>query len=377
MPDYEDAYRRRLAEARRRYVGDLQPAVVRALYLELADLIDAILRDMGQGAITSGRAEGLLASVLEHLEAWEARTAATVSDATLEAARQAAQGHADALAAAVEVAGVQANATFTDIPRRAIERMFLRRGLTGARTFRTLIRRHAEDLAGDLDRLITSHVARGVSARRGAEEIAKLIAGDDANLLAALEALEVDPMTRRVQRLLQADAIPEADLRRARTLLQDAYRIAVHETNTAYHESNRASMERSPVVGLVRWQLSGRHAGLPSSPDVCDIVAEADLHGFGAGVYHKATAPSLLHPFCQCRVVAVLREPSAWDDPPRDVPTPRPVPAGLADRTMQQATATADNPRTITPKHIDRQRRMAEEALQAAHDARTQERIAA
>jgi hypothetical protein len=94
----------------------------------------------------------------------------------------------------------------------------------------------------------------------------------------------------------------------------------VTEPNTAYHEANVQGMIQSPVVDLVKWNTSGRHDGLNSAPDACDVLRDADLFGYGSGVYHKRVAPSLPHPACACHLSAVLLRPAEWGRPPRAVP---------------------------------------------------------
>lgn len=49
---------------------------------------------------------------------------------------------------------------------------------------------------------------------------------------------------------------------------------------------------------LWRWTPSAEHDSAPSSPDMCDMLAEADV-GFGPGLYHDSRLPQS-HPECWC-----------------------------------------------------------------------------
>ncbi len=71
---------------------------------------------------------------------------------------------------------------------------------------------------------------------------------------------------------------------------------------------------------------------------MCDIVAEADPHGYGPGIYHPETVPPLLHPYCQCRRRAVLRPPEEWGTPKRPKPEPKEITEEEAARILAKNT---------------------------------------
>ena len=157
------------------------------------------------------------------------------------------------------VAGMAAR--FDSVPVRAIVALNSRR--QNARNFQTLVNRHLEDAYRDLDRIINGAVASGQSAERTAREIAKLLAGGDGDLATF--------------------GLKGADGGGVRSLLYDSRRIAVTETNNALREANTMALRASPIVQAAKWQLSGRHDGLPSSPDECDDLAAGSSPGYPPG----------------------------------------------------------------------------------------------
>lgn len=171
-----------------------------------------------------------------------------------------------------------------------------------AATFQTLIRRHLEEAAPAVDSLINAAVVRGVSTRRLTKD------------LTALMTDAVPPPTALY-------GLPYSDLSGLGTIRSDAERIAVSETLNALRESNARGMAVSPIVLGAQWCLSGRHDGLRSSPDECDVLAELDFYGMGPGWYPADHWPFSPHSRCgcyQCRTR--FRPPSDWGSPKPDAP---------------------------------------------------------
>jgi hypothetical protein len=367
MPSIQSAYQQAVLDARRLYLTELLPDVLEALVMEYASMIDLIARDMARGTITASRADALYLSILDRLEELAIRLGATYDEAAAEAMRIAIAGHQQGLAAAGDLAGRTVAASFATIPQQVIETMMLRRGLGVATTFRTLINRNIERLAGEVDAYLTSAVARGVSGRRGSIELAQILARDDRAVAAVLKTFNGS-----LSRAMRA-GVPEDIVTRGRSLLFDARRIMVTETNTAYFEADRAAAVESPVVDLVFWQVSGRHYGLPSSPDVCTVYHEGDHHGYGPGLFNPQNVPAKPHPFCACYTLPQTREPGTWDDPKRPIPTPRTASEGQVERILEGASkrveALGGTPRTITEKHLERQLNMTNDGLRFADEA--------
>ena len=84
--------------------------------------------------------------------------------------------------------------------------------------------------------------------------------------------------------------------------LYNAERIARTERAKAFDEAFAVKMDQdSDVIGW-RSVLSSRHP----RPDICDVHAEADFYGMGAGVYPTSRGPRIPHhPNCICNHVLV------------------------------------------------------------------------
>ena len=210
-------------------------------------------------------------------------------------------------------------ATFAAVPDLAVEGLFVRRGL-GQTTYRALLRRGAARAMPAFETMITRAVATGQTGDSLASDLAGALARVDP-LVRQAAARSTTPAGRLLKRRLMVEAAdnPEA-LTAARRLWYEARRIAVTEMNVAHAEGSRVAAVRSPVVDLLRWRVSGRHDGLPSSPDRCDVYRYADLHGFGPGLYHPAAMPALPHPHCACHGAHVLRPVERWGEAARPLP---------------------------------------------------------
>jgi len=365
MPDPQPSYNEALYEARQSFLADGGPRdeLLRRLYREYAQMLVRIQSEAGEEIITEARAERLRANVRREMNRLEDHLAGQLDASALQAAQLAATAHSNGVAAASQAAGRQISADFAAVPRRALEQMMVRRGIGQATTFKTLLNRNVEEAADDIDRKITSAIGRGQSSRRLTREIAQDLARNDPQLQQALQNL--GPRGgRTLQAIEDGEEAPEGEeLDRAKRLLYDARRIAVSEMNNAFTEANRVSNAESPIVDLVRWRTSTKHAALESSPDICDFLEKADLHGFGWGLYHPATVPANPHPFCMCWTRAVLKDESDWGDEGRDVPEPA---APEAD-DVRSVLDGVEGKRTLTDAFVNRQAKAAKEHLALAY----------
>jgi hypothetical protein len=75
-----------------------------------------------------------------------------------------------------------------------------------------------------------------------------------------------------------------------------SFRLARTEINNAHHATSISQGEARPWVLGYEWNLSRSHP----RPDPCDVLANADNFGLGAGVYSKGNAPDRPHPQCLC-----------------------------------------------------------------------------
>lgn len=320
------AYRRALLEARRRGFAQGREGVAR-LRAAFREAARAVGRDEATGAITPFRAAALRRELREVLHALEGQvvgatqravtsTVADVSDVHARLLRRLARQHAEGAAAAAAIERAVSGA-FEAVPARAVAAITARRA--NAATFRTLVHRNVLEAIPDLDRLIESGVARGVSSAHLTTDIAHLLAGGDS---AIAPGAGFD---------LGAYGFGDPDVSGVRTLLYDARRIAVTETNNALREANTQSLVASPVVLAVRWQLSGRHEAI-GIWDECDELATVDAYGYGAGFYPPDRYPLAPHPFCACTQGEILfRDPSEWGE----AKPASPGPLGAFDHTAR------------------------------------------
>lgn len=366
-----------LLRTRQFYLSDIRLGLEREYYRLFARMLLDLYADADRGAITAERAEAFEKSIKQRLGELANRlrrqlnggesTAGLIRDT----ARLVGEGHAEAYAAAARstgrsIAGVEATAVFNAIPDRTIALMLARERAQGlSDSFKTLIQHRIRDLAPDIDAFLVSTVARGVSWQRSAVDLAKIMSRDNASVLKALENL--GPRGGRLRNEIARTAtIPDVDLRDARQLLHRARRIVITETNQAYQSADIVASRDSPVVDLLRWEVSGRHATLPSSPDVCDVMMQHDS-GYGPGLFVPETCPSLLHPYCQCRTSKVLRPASEWNDPKRAVVEPKRLSEAHAQRYMQRRET--DRSPTLTPARVRSQTDRANRLLEAAYDS--------
>jgi len=378
MPDYQRTYNQVIDQARLIYHKNLVPDTVMQMYLEFAHMIERVVADFEGGKITESRAVLLKRSINRRLEELSQRLSFAGDGAIVQAAELAVGSHDEALRIMRTMSGRVFNYSFAEVPFQAIDMMYQRRDLGLASSFRTLINRHISYMADDVDKFLTSAVSRGVSGRRGGLELARVIARDDPALLKVLEQL--GPRGGRTAQAIKAGIqIPDVEMRKAKSILFDSYRIMVHETNMAYTEADKFAAAISPVVNLVRWELSGRHFSLAfGSPDVCDLYAEGDMQGLGPGLYTPDNVPALPHSFCLCHTSNVLRPPEEWDDPKPDPATPQMIGEKETRRIFDRAPiAHKGKRRTITPRYVESQMELASSGLTRANEVIRREKVTA
>jgi len=227
-------------------------------------------------------------------------------------------------------------------------------------------------MADEVDDFLVSAVAEGMGAERGKLILAKRLARGDKDVLDALNRFGNRLLSGNIDDLEFSSMTDGDTLQRARKLLYDARRIMVTEINTAYFEADRVATMRSPVVDLVKWQVSGRHFSIPSSPDVCTLYYQGNYHGYGPGVFHPANLPSKPHPHCACSTIPVVRPPAEWDNPPRPVPDALRISEdsarGILEAGAGSTRARGVRPPTITENFVRRQMRVAEQHNQWASE---------
>lgn len=257
----------------------------------LEDAAAAVERGITEGTINVEKAALLRRSIIDLLAQFSRVAANTTQQAVTLTVRQVTEIHRQVTAGLVEAAGLDATATaalFNTVPTRALAALGAVQERRSGAIYRTLIRRHMTQAVPDVDRVINAGLARGMDARRIARDIAGVMLRAEPDLV-------------------------EYGLRESLsglgTILSDAKMIALSETLNAMREANAVAMQASPVVKAMKWQTSGGHGGLPSSPDVCDDLAAGHGEGLPPGYYRPAEFPVAQHPRCGCYAGDVLLLP--------------------------------------------------------------------
>ena len=367
MADPERTYNEALAEARQRLVeGGLTAEVVQRIREALAESLVRLVNEAGAGRLTEERLEALRESLDTALQDYRDQAVVVLEQGRQDAMELAVQGHTAGLTAVLEETGqagsIAVAETFTDVPDRVLEVQATRRAEGVVDEMATLVNRSVQDAADDIDEQLGRIVDQGVDNETVAKDIARILARGNPDLQDTLEQ-----MGRGTDVDVEPDADPVAldseDLSQAKRLEYEARRIAVSETNSHYHEADVVAGVRSPVVDLLRWRTSQLHtAEKRYVPDVCDVMEEADLYGYGEGLFHPAAAPSLMHPHCQCRYETVLKDPEDYGTRNRDLPDS----AEVSEGAMRDALNGIDGERSITDAYVSSQSDMLQEHVNAA-----------
>lgn len=142
--------------------------------------------------------------------------------------------------------------------RLAVDRAVAREAGVGRIPLAQSVYRNAALSNGAVDRLITSGIARNLSARSLAAEVARFIRPD------------------------VRGGVSYAALRLSRT-----------EINNSFHLASQAYWTDNPFVPSMRWHLSGSHP----KPDECNAFASANG---GTGLFPVREVPAKPHPQCLC-----------------------------------------------------------------------------
>lgn len=370
MPNPQRTYNDAVVEARQRLVqGGLTAEVVQRIREALAESLIRLANEAEAERLTADRLENLRQSLDRALQSYRDRAVVVLEQGRREAMELAVQGHTAGLAAVFKQAGqagsIAVGETFTDVPSRVLEVQAARRGEGVVDTMATLVNRSVQDAASDIDEELGRIVDQGADNETVAEDIARIFARGNPDLQDTLEQMgrgtgvDVDPEADPV-------ALDEEALSQARRLEYEARRIAVSETNSHHHEADVVSAIQSPVVDLVRWRTSQLHTREKRYvPDVCDFLEQADLFGYGEGLYHPAGVPALVHPHCQCRVETVLKPPEEYGTPNRSLPDER----ELSETTVGETLRAMEGERTVTEKYAQRQAEALNQHLSAAFEA--------
>lgn len=279
--------------------------VDRAIFGEYARLIEAILQEE-----TSGRLDPIAARKMRIMFREQFRDFVDSSGALIRDSTHATINNVTAQWRATTNRLLAAQKVSLDIEWDNVGRETLRilARTREAADFRSLLKyRLNQKVLPQLDSVIDTALARGTSVNMLKAAVAKTLINEDPRLLGILSG-SARKQAMEAERLLRTPNF-------AKSLLWDARRIATSEKNNALREANRVAAEETGIVEAMKWQLSGRHSGLPSSPDKCDTLANQDLHGHGAGYYPPEHWPVAPHPLCGCYQGAVkFLPPDEWSE---------------------------------------------------------------
>jgi hypothetical protein len=368
MADPERTYNEAVTEARQRLVqGGLTAEVVQRIRQALAESLIRLVGEAEAERLTPQRLENLRQSLDAALQQYRDQAVVVLEQGRRDAIELAVQGHTAGLSAVADqtaAGSIAVGESFTDVADTVLEVQAVRRGEGVVGTMQTLITRGVQEAADDIDEQLGRIVDQGVDNETVAEDIARILARDNPDLQETLNEIatgtdvDIDPEADPV-------ALDKDDLDAARRVEYDARRIAVSETNSHYHEADVVAAVQSPVVDLVRWRTSMLHTeDKRYVPDVCDYLEQADLYGYGQGLYHPAAAPSLVHPHCQCRYETVLKDPEDYGTGNRDLPDEADLDAGDVGEAMRGI----EGDRTVTETYAENQTQMLQDQLDAARE---------
>jgi hypothetical protein len=364
-------YQRMMVEARLLYEDQVLGELAQVLANEYTRMLDDIIQDVRHPYTTPGRMAGLRESILRRLGEFRDAYGVHLDAAVIEAIEVAVDGHRLATEAASRAAGVTINASWTKIPAEAVDLLALRRPFMGSYQFTSLVDRGISEMGPRIDRLLASQFARGVNAVDRAKQIADVLGAYNPSVRNLLRngTVRIDRFTREILNA-STEGIDEELVKQARKLIYDSYRIAVTETNSAFFAADQHAASESPVVSLVKWEVSGRHWGLPSSPDICSAYHLRDWTGYGPGVWHPASVPIQPHPFCGCSTSKILRRPSEWSKPKPPLTEPRMTDSDEMRRVLEQARGRVrgTTPRPITDRFVETQTELSNRLASQSYD---------
>lgn len=348
MPEYENKYHRAILQARQSIVKQGVPKdAERLLMRSYGKLIEDIASDFSEGEITEQRYTELTNAIRKRFTVLSRQLELVFEGSKRTVINKMMQAHLAGTAAVEASTGIALEVIFNGVPQQTLELMMLRRDL-GAKDYKAVLKRNIVDAVDDIENYLRSAISRGVNARRMTQELSGIMASGNENVL---KLVDNGKLTRSATRkALREGSISRNDYKAARSLIYETRRIVDTETLSALRTSNVICQQKSPVIKGSRWQVSTRHDGLRSSPDICDIYASADLFGLGKGVYPCGNVPSSAHPFCSCRISSVLKNPSEFDKPGYRTTRPNSVSQRELKQYMPDAT---DRSLEVTAKNVN------------------------
>lgn len=248
----------------------------------------------GEGAVNIRHLDGLLADINRQLADVARRRNAELDTGLQYAAEIGAEGAAAGIAQAT---GISVGASFHRVSREAVE--FLQNlvhadGLQLSDRLWRIDRGAKQDVAAILE----DAIVQGTSARDTARAI--LRRGDPLTdeLKAKMGLNTSAKIGNRIEELLTPVKGMGNPVYRARLVAQT-------EINRAHRTAYRMQGQEFDFVHGMKWNLSKSHP----RPDICDTLAEQNLHGLGPGGYPVNEFPEVpAHPGCICYDTFILDE---------------------------------------------------------------------
>lgn len=321
-------YRQILLQSRNNALRDLTPQLEAEFYRAYFDALERALTGIRPDDLDEAGARMLNRRLTLSLRAYGLETERISKLYAMSAIEAARDGHRTALDQLAREAAAKLTSGFDGVPREAFEGLYLRRAMGTTNSYKSLSAGQIKIIGQTLDASLNRMVLDGEGWQRAAGRIVEgLVGGDPAMRYAARAFVNRSNNTPGWGKLMPGDPSREA-IMQARKIGYAARMIARTEVAHAFHEGDRVSSKRSPVVKALKWNLSPRHP----AQDICDVYAGVDLHGLGPGVYPPEYLPPLPHPHDLCFMTHELRKPGEWRKPKED-PT---APAGVSAEAMRR-----------------------------------------
>ncbi len=366
MPDPRREYNRVMLAARADFYNRIRPQLLEEFYEAYGRLLASLVRELNR----LPRDAELERKAIEEVIKVVRRQVDVLRDDMLEQAErdyetvieQMRKAHIEALAKASAAGGVAVRGVPWASDARVLAAMSARQAAFGGSAgFKTLINRNITALGPIIDGYLRASSVGAFTPGETINHIAGVMGQADPLLADAIREALGGNVGRAFRRAVKKTLDGPDELLALRRLFYEARRIVVTETNNAHFEADRAYAEQSPAIDLVKWEVSTRHAALPSSPDICDVLKEGNFHDFGPGLYHPARVPVHPHPHCACWLKKTYRDPKDWNDPKRPLPdiTPRSVSLEAVEEALRKGARGNPRARAVTPGLVRQVRRQA------------------
>jgi len=375
MPNPQPTYNEQIRKARQQILDRVRYGDLDRVRAAIAETLAQVRQQAPDGPLTPETAEQLRRQYESALQTLRSDLVAATEAERSQAVQETASAHEEALAAAAVTAGLfaSAEAARREMPPiaewapRYRERISLhlqvRRGLDEDMTPEGYITRILSSVGSEIDDAISNVLDENSSAEEAAK---KSVTEVVQNISAAIADDDLNDALGSVGLGALVDEGSSFDLEGARQLGSSLRRVISHEVAHIADETGKTLSALNPAVDLVQWKLSASHTPEKSYvPDVCDVLATADLYGYGEGVYPPATVPSLPHPHCECSQSTILKSPSEWfSGESREVPDEPDLKYGPVRSMMEEA----DGDRTLTQSYIEDTQDEMRRVLGAVHE---------